>query len=300
MGKAKNLLEQLKDTIGSKPPSVSFEFFPPKTYNAVDNLFAEVKKFENLSPSFVSVTYGAGGSTKKLTYDIVKGIKENTSLKPAAHLTCVGAPKDEIDAIARSYLDIGVNRIVALRGDPPAMKGKYEPHPQGYAYSSELITGLKKLGNFDISVAAFPEVHPEARSAKDDLNYLKEKIDCGADRAITQYCFDTDTILRFLENARKIGIKAPIVPGIVPISSFKQIVNFSQRCGASVPKWMYDLFDGTDDKPETIKSLSYLIAAEQCRLLLQEGVENFHFYTLNRYELVSEICHLIGIKEQNA
>jgi methylenetetrahydrofolate reductase (NADPH) len=288
-------IDQIKEFTGKAKPQVSFEFFPARTEAGIQKLKETISELEKLSPRFVSVTYGAGGSTRELTYDIVKHIKENTGLNPAAHLTCVNASRDEINAVAKSYLDIGVNRIVALRGDVPGFDGKYIPQENGYAYADDLVAGLCELGDFDISVAAYPEVHPQAPSLDFDLDHLKRKIDAGAKRAITQYCFDTDLVLQFIDKARAKNINAPIVAGVVTMNGFEQLINFSKRCGASVPKWLIELFDGADSDPKTRDMLSVVIAAEQCRLLMQEGVEEFHFYTLNRPDLTIAVCRLLGL-----
>jgi methylenetetrahydrofolate reductase (NADPH) len=287
---------QLKETDFAKKPKISFEFFPPRTPAGVDKLKETVTELEKLSPRFVSVTYGAGGSTRELTYDIVKHIKQNTSLKPAAHLTCISATRAEIDAVAQTYLDIGVNRIVALRGDVPNGVGKYVPQADGYAYADDLVAGLCALGDFDISVAAYPEMHPEAKSLEADIDHLKNKIDAGAKRAITQYCFDTDAILRFIDKARTKGITAPIVAGVVTMNGFEQLLSFSKRCGASVPKWIIDIFNGSDNDPKTRDMLAVIVAAEQCRLLMQEGIDEFHFYTLNRPDLAAAVCRVLGVR----
>lgn len=289
-------VEQIKDSISGKAPKVSFEFFPPRTEKGIDNLKDNIAKLEELSPAYVSVTYGAGGTTQEKTFEIVKYIKENTSLEPAAHLTCVNATCEEINNVAKSYLDIGVNKIVALRGDVPGGDGDYEPYPGGYAYADNLVEGLIGLGDFDISVAAYPEVHPQAPNADFDLHHLKKKIDNGAKRAITQYCFDTDDVVNFIERARAIGIDAPIVPGIVLMNGFEQLISFSKRCGASIPSWMHDIFAGADQSPEACDMASVAVAAEQCRLLMQEGVDEFHFYTLNRAEPTMAVCRLLGVK----
>lgn len=289
-------LEQIKNSFANKPPKISFEVFPPRSEAGFVKLKENISELEKLAPSYISVTYGAGGSTKEKTYDIVKHIKQNTSLEPAAHLTCVNATADEINAVAKSYLDIGVNKIVALRGDVPNGNGKYEPYPDGYAYADNLVYGLMQLGDFDISVAAYPESHPQAPSSDFDLQHLKRKIDAGAKRAITQYCFDTDQVLHFIDKARKIGINAPIVPGIVMMNGFEQLISFSKRCGANVPKWMYKIFEGADKSPETCDMASVVIASEQCRLLMQEGINEFHFYTLNRANPAIAVCRLLGVK----
>ncbi len=289
-------LLQIKDSIGSNAPKISFEFFPPRSEVSIEKLKSEIKVLEALSPHFVSVTYGAGGTTSELTYDIVKHIKQNTSLHPAAHLTCVNSTKEQTNNTARSYLDIGVNRIVALRGDVPGFTGDYIPHPGGYAYADELVAGLKELGNFDISVAAYPEIHPQAPSSDFDIAHLKRKMDAGADRAVTQYCFDTDVVLKFIEKARKNGVNGPITAGIVTMNSFEQLKSFSKRCGSSIPQWMIDIFDGSDGHPQSRDMAAVAVAAEQCRLLMEEGIDQFHFYTLNRADLTIAVCRLLGIK----
>lgn len=294
----KNNLLPLNETIDRHAPEVSFEFFPPKSDDAINSLKNTILSLEKFSPRFVSVTYGAGGSTKENTFKIIKWIKENTSVNPAAHLTCVGASKDEINEVAKSYLNIGVNRIVALRGDMPGFKGKYEPRADGYAYASDLVAGLMKLGDFDISVAAYPETHPEAISPEKDIEHLKRKIDAGAARAITQMCFDTETLLRFIDKARKNGIKAPIIPGVVTIAGFAQLVNFAKNCGASVPKWLHTLFEQADENPALRDNLATIVASEQCRILMQEGIKEFHFYTLNRAPVTENVCHLLGIRRK--
>jgi methylenetetrahydrofolate reductase (NADPH) len=275
--------------------SVSFEFFPPKTEKMQEQLWDSVARLAPLNPGFVSVTYGAGGSTRERTHETVLKLKRESHLKPAAHLTCVAASQAEVDSVARLYWQEGIRHIVALRGDPPD-GGKYEPHPQGYAYAVDLVRGLKKIGDFEISVAAYPEGHPEATSKQADLDNLKRKIDAGATRAITQYFFETETYLRFLERARKAGIDVPIVPGILPVTNFAQVVKFSKACGASVPQWMADLFRGLDDDPDTRRLVAATMAAEQCRALAGEGVKEFHFYTLNRADLVYAICHILGVR----
>lgn len=289
-------LEQIKESVSGQPPKVSFEFFPPRTDNGIEKLKENISSLEKLSPAYCSVTYGAGGSTQEKTYEIVKYIKENTSIKPAAHLTCVNATREEINNVAKSYLDIGVNKIVALRGDVPGGTGIYEPKVEGYAYADNLVEGLMKLSDFDISVAAYPEVHPQAPDADFDLEHLKRKIDAGAKRAITQYCFDNDKILSFIDKARDIGIDAPIVPGVVLMNGFEQLKSFSKRCGANIPEWMFEIFNGADENPEICDMASVVVAAEQCRLLMQEGIKEFHFYTLNRAQPSIAVCRLLGVK----
>jgi len=276
-------------------PKVSFEFFPPKSDEGEKKLWDVIKRLEQLAPQFVSVTYGAGGSTRDKTREIVGRIDKETSLSPAAHLTCVEATKEEIDEIVQGYWDDGVRRIVALRGDPPGMEGKYEPYPGGYPYAHELVKAIKRVGDFKVYIAAFPEVHPEAVSAEADIDYLKEKIDAGATAAITQYCFDTDVLLRFIDKLRKKNVTVPIIPGIMVINNFQQIVNFSERCGASVPGWLHESFKGTESGPEKSKSVAVDVAAEQCKLLMKEGVDQFHFYTLNSADITAEVCGLLGV-----
>lgn len=276
--------------------SVSFEFFPPKTEEMEQTLWSAVTKLAPLKPRFVSVTYGAGGTTRERTHSTVRRIREETALEPAAHLTCVGATKDEIDQVARDYLDAGIRHIVALRGDPPAGVSVYEPHPGGYAFASDLVAGLKRIGDFEISVAAYPEGHPSARSAEDDLDNLKRKVDAGATRAITQYFFDTSVYERFLERTTKAGIAVPIVPGILPVTNFAQVVKFSGACGTDVPKWLAEMFEGLDQDPETRKLVAATVAAEQAQALRALGVADFHFYTLNRAELATAICRRLGIR----
>ncbi|MFZ4125963.1 MAG: methylenetetrahydrofolate reductase [Rickettsiales bacterium] len=276
-------------------PSVSFEFFPPKSADAEAKLWEVIRTLEPLSPRFVSVTYGAGGTTRERTHATVKRIKNETGLQPAAHLTCVGASRDEIKEIAQSYWDAGVRHIVALRGDAPAGES-YTPHPNGYAYADTLVKGLLEIGDFEISVAAYPETHPEARSAQADMEHLQRKIDAGATRAITQFFFDADVYLRFVERAQKAGIRAEIVPGILPVTNFAQLTKFASMCGASVPDWLGKLFDGLDEKPDQRNLIAAMIAAEQCRMLMLAGVKHFHFYTLNRAELTNAICHILGVR----
>jgi len=290
-------LLSLKNSFLAKKPLVSFEFFPPKTSEMEEKLWRSVKKLENLQPRFVSVTYGAGGSTRERTHKTVVRILKETVLKPAAHLTCIGATRAEIDGIAKEYWDAGVRHIVALRGDAPLDSKQYQPYPGGYDYASDLVLGLKKIGNFEISVAAYPETHPEAKSPEADLDNLKRKIDNGANRAITQYFFDPEVFLGFLDRARKKGIKVPIVPGIIPISNFKQLVKFSAACGASIPKWVEELLSGLDDDQETHNIVSAIIAAEQCRILSEAGINEFHFYTMNRADLTYSVCHLLGMRK---
>jgi len=281
---------------GAQRPLVSFEFFPPKTPEMEAKLWQAVKRLEPLAPRFVSVTYGAGGSTRERTHATVVRIRRETRLEPAAHLTCVGATREEIDAVAEHYWEAGIRHVVALRGDPPLDRGRYTPHPGGYAHASDLVAGLKRVADFEVTVAAFPEVHPEALSAEADLDTLKRKIDAGAARAITQFFFDTEVYLRFVERARARGITVPIVPGILPVTNVAQTRKFAAQCGATLPAWMSGLFEGLDDDPETRRLVAASIAIEQCRLLQAEGVREFHFYTLNRADLAVAICHMLGVR----
>ncbi|MBL0319988.1 MAG: methylenetetrahydrofolate reductase [NAD(P)H] [Alphaproteobacteria bacterium] len=293
----KLILEELKYTARYAAPTVSFEFFPPKNEEMEHKLWDAIAELAPLNPHFVSVTYGAGGSTRERTHATIKGILETTRLKPAAHLTCVAATREEVDEVAKTYWDMGVKHIVALRGDAPDGANKYVPHPHGYAYADELVRGLRDIGDFEISVAAYPEVHPEAISAKSDLDYLKQKIDAGATRAITQYCFDTEQMLRFIDKARKVGITAPLVPGIVPVGHFDQLVRFSKRCGATMPDWLFTLFEHIPHDSQTARTLAIMVAVEQCRILQAEGIDTFHFYTLNRADLIVSICEVLGIRQ---
>ncbi len=281
------------------PPALSFEFFPPRTEALETQLWACIRRLESLAPYFVSVTYGAGGTTQARTHDTVCRLITETSLTPAAHLTCVGASRGEVDDVARRYWDAGVRHIVALRGDPPPGQA-YTPHPQGYAYAADLVAGLKRIADFEISVAAYPETHPTATSPEADLENLKRKLDAGATRAITQYFFETETYLRFLDRALAAGITAPLVPGIMPVSNFAQAKKFSAMCGASVPEWLGALFEGTEEDPETRRMVAAVVAAEQVRLLQANGVDEFHFYTLNRPDLTYAIAHLLGVRPDPA
>ncbi|GAB3128980.1 methylenetetrahydrofolate reductase [Novispirillum itersonii] len=282
----------------TKPIEVSFEFFPPKTEKMQENLWTCVKRLAPLAPSFVSVTYGAGGSTRERTHDIVTSITRDFGIPAAAHLTCVAATREEVNAVAQEYWDAGIRHLVALRGDPPDGETDYLPHPGGYAYAADLIEGLKAVADFEISVAAYPEVHPQALSARDDLDNLKRKIDAGATRAITQYFFDADTYRRFVDRAQAAGIGVPIVPGILPVTNFSQVVKFSRACGTTVPAWLRDRFEGLDDDPRTRELVAATTAAELCEDLQKDGVRNFHFYTLNRADLTYAICHILGVRPQ--
>lgn len=286
---------QLEKSQAGKPPAVSFEFFPPKTADSLERLKVTINELAKFQPKYFSITYGAGGTTKDKTFELVKYIKENTNIPPAAHLTCVGAKKEETEAIARSYLDIGVNRIVALRGDLPGFVGEYVPLEGGYAYADSLVKGLLSIGDFDISVAAYPECHPQAKSMDADIEHLKRKQDAGAKRAITQYCFDTDVIIEFIEKARKGGVTMPIVPGILNVYNFSQTISFSARCGASVPDWAKELYEGVSDQKAS-DAISTKLALEQCQRLMQEGIDQFHFYTLNQYDVAKSVCQALNIK----
>jgi methylenetetrahydrofolate reductase (NADH) len=276
-------------------PVVSFEFFPPKSVAMEQTLWQAVTRLAPLAPRFVSVTYGAGGSTRERTHATVARIRRETELEPAAHLTCVGASREEIDAVARGYWDAGIRHIVALRGDPPAGGNGYTPHPLGYAGAFDLVAGLKRIADFDISVAAYPEVHPEAVSEAADLDNLKRKLDAGATRAITQFFFDVDRYLRFRDRVAAAGIAAPVVPGILPIVDFAQAKKFAAACGASVPSRLEAEFVEVDDDPHARAAVSERVAVAQCRRLIDAGIEALHFYTLNRAELVSAICASLGI-----
>ncbi len=299
MKSVQQLHERRSRLVGDGEITVSFEFFPPKTERMEEALWTSIRRLEPLAPEFVSVTYGAGGSTRERTHSTVARIVKETHLDPAAHLTCVGATREEVDEVVRGYWDAGVRRIVALRGDPAAGVGaRYEPHPGGYQSTADLVRGIKAIGKFDVSVSAYPEKHPESTTVASDLDTLKAKIDAGADRAITQFFFDNAHFLRYLEAARKHGIWAPIVPGIVPIHNFKQVSGFATRTGASVPAWLARRYEGLDDDPATMHLVAAAVAAEQVLDLVDEGIRQFHFYTLNRADLVYAICHLLGLRPQ--
>src|SRR5262245_2297275 len=277
--------------------SVSFEFFPPATEEMEVTLWDSIKRLAPLGPSFVSVTYGAGGSTRERTHATVARILKETAVKPAAHLTCVAASCGEIDAIVGGYWEIGVRHIVALRGDPQSGTGtRFCPHPKGYPTSAALLAGIKRIADFEISVATYPEGHPETASPDDDIDVLKAKIDAGAGRAITQFFFENEIYLRFLDKVRGKGIDIPITPGIVPVQNFKQTAKFAQRAGAKVPQWLAERFEGLDNDPETRKLIAATVAAEQVLDLVDHGIKEFHFYTMNRADLVFAICHLLGLR----
>lgn len=277
-------------------PNVSFELFPPATDEMQEKLWQSLARLAPLAPRFVSVTYGAGGSTRERTHDTVVNLQRKLGLRPAAHLTCVNADKTEIESVAQRYWQAGVRHIVALRGDPPQGEGKFKPHPRGYTCAAELVTGLKRIADFEISVAAHPETHPDAVSPAADLDNLKRKQDAGAARGITQFFFDVEVFLRFRDAAVRRGVSMPLVPGILPVTNFQQVQKFAALCGASVPASLTHHFEGLDDDPETRRLVAAHVAGEQCRRLHAEGVNEFHFYTLNRAELTRAICHLLGVR----
>lgn len=285
---------------GPVAPKVSFEFFPPKTEEMEQTLWKSIERLAVLAPRFVSVTYGADGSTRQRTHTAVARILKETPLTAAPHLTCVGAGRGEIDDIARGYWDMGIRHLVALRGDPPRGNDIYRPHPDGYAYAAELVAGLRRVADFDVSVAAYPEVHPEAPNAEFDLDNLKRKLDAGATRAITQFFFDVETYLRFRDRCAKRQIESQIVPGILPITRFPQLERFAEQCGATVPAWLRERFDGLDEDADTRRLIAASVAIEQVRQLKKEGIDEFHFYTLNRSELTYAICHALGVRPQQA
>jgi methylenetetrahydrofolate reductase (NADH) len=280
---------------------VSFEFFPPKTDEMEARLWETVTRLEPLKPKFVSVTYGAGGSTRERTGRTIKRILTETGIPAAAHLTCVGATREEVDVVIREFQGIGIQRFVALRGDPASGVGNiYRPHPGGYQNGADLVAGLKAIADFDISVAAYPEKHPESPDFATDIEMLKRKVDNGATRAITQFFFDNDLYERYVERVRRAGIYVPIVPGIQPVHSFRQVANFSSKAGAHVPAWLAERFDGLENDPQTHALVASAVAAEQVMDLVERGVGDFHFYTMNRADLVFAICHMIGIRADGA
>lgn len=280
--------------------NVSFEFFPPKTEKMEETLWQSFGLLSQMNPKFVSVTYGAGGTTRERTHDIVARIHKRTGLHVAAHLTCIGHTREEIAEIVTGYWKEGIRHIVALRGDPPGdMGGRYAPTPGGYEYASDLVAGLKKIAPFEISVAGYPEGHPEAVNAQMDLLHLKAKVDAGADRVITQFFMYPEKFLQFRDRAAAAGINVPIVPGILPITNFTRVVEFAERCATRVPRWMRQLFEGLDGHPRTRELVAATVASEQCRVLHEEGVRDFHFYTLNRAELTLAICHMLGMRAKH-
>ena len=285
--------------VGNGDIEVSFEFFPPKTEKMEEALWTAVRRLEPLAPGFVSVTYGAGGSTRERTHNTVSRLVGETSLKPAAHLTCVNATKAEVDDVVRGYAAAGIRHIVALRGDPPAGVGtRYQPHPGGYAQAADLVASIKRIGGFEVSVGGYPEKHPESATFEADIDHLKAKVDAGADRIITQFFFDNVHYLRFLERVRARGIWCPVLPGIVPIHNFKQVSSFGAKTGTTMPAWLARRFEGLDDDPATTHLVAAAVAAEQVLDLVDQGVRQFHFYTLNRADLVYAICHLLGLRSR--
>jgi len=274
-------------------PRFSFEYFPPATPAAEERFRDTVVRLGDLAPDFVTVTYGAGGTTQERTFKAIDWVRRETDLQPAAHLTCVGASRAQIDAVAEKYWESGVRRIVAIRGDAPKGSSGYEPHPQGYAYAADLVAGLRRVADFDISVSAYPEVHPEARDAAADLDNLKRKIDAGAKRAITQFFFDPDDYLRFIDRARAAGIEAPIVPGILPIVNFDRTLQMAESCKAAMPRWLIDLYAELEEDNEVRFPVAVSVAAELCRYLMARGAEDFHIYTLNRADLTAALCRLL-------
>jgi len=286
----------------SKRPAISFEFFPPKTAEMELGLWDTIKRLAPLTPSFVSVTYGAGGSTRERTHSTIARILAETELLPAAHLTCVGAAQGEIDDIVGRYYELGVRHIVALRGDPPGGIGTpFSTHPDGYQTSADLVAGIKRQhGDIEVSVSAYPEKHPESRDFDADIDVLQAKVDAGATRAITQVFFDNDLYFRYLDRVRARGISIPVVPGIMPMHNFKQARNFVTRAGTTVPAWLAEKFDGLDDDPDTRKLVAATVAAGQVQKLAKHGVDTFHFYTMNRADLVFAISHLLGIRPAGA
>ena len=278
-------------------PRVSFEFFPPKTPEAEASLWKTVERLAPLNPEFVSVTYGADGSTRERTHQVIKSILTKTSLKPVPHLTCVGAPREEIDAIADEYWNMGVRQIVALRGDPEGgAEADYVPHPDGYAYASDLVQGLLEKHPFELFVAAYPETHPQAVSEDADLENLKRKVDAGGHRAITQFFFDNEIFLRFRDRVAAAQIDVELIPGILPVTNFNTLVRFAGACGASIPQSLSTLFEGLDGDPTTRQLIAAHAAVSQVEDLGREGVEDFHFYTLNRADLSFAVCHALGVR----
>jgi methylenetetrahydrofolate reductase (NADPH) len=287
---------------GHRPPAISFEFFPPKTAEMERNLWETIKRLAPLRPNFVSVTYGAGGSTRERTHSTIARILAETELTPAAHLTCVDAPCADVDDVVARYHTVGVRHIVALRGDPIGGIGSaYTPHAQGYRSSTDLVASIKRRHpDIEVTVSAYPEKHPESTSLDADIDMLKAKVDAGASRAITQFFFDNDLYFRYLDRVRARGVTIPIVPGILPVQNFKQAANFAKRAGASMPDWLAAKFEGLDDDPETRKLVAATVAAGQVQKLAKHGVNTFHFYTMNRADLVFAISHLLGIRPSGA
>ncbi len=286
----------LKDLVAdSRPIGVSFEFFPPRTAQMEEQLWRAVKRLEPLAPNFVSVTYGAGGSTRERTHATVKRIAEETSLKPAAHLTCVAATRDEVDDVVRLYWQAGVRHIVALRGDMPETGAIYAAHPQGYASTPELIAGIRAIAPFAVSVSCYPERHPDSPSFEHDLDLLKRKVEAGASRAVGQFCFDNDAFTRLRDRADRWGISIPIVPGLLPSTNFKSVARMAERCGASIPSWLASLYQGLDDDLESRRVVAASVLAEQVTELHARGFDQFHFYTLNQADLTYATCRILGL-----
>jgi methylenetetrahydrofolate reductase (NADPH) len=285
--------------LGERPvPNISFEFSPPKGPKSEESLWEAIRRLEPLNPSFVSVTYGAGGSTRERTHRTVVRMLKETTLRPAAHLTCVEASRAEVDEVVRDYWDAGIRHIVALRGDPPgSLGGAYTPPADGYANATELTAGIKAIAPFEVSVGLYPQIHPESPSLEHDIEVLKAKVDAGATRAISNFFFDIDGYLQFIERVRKAGVTIPILPGIMPVSSFSGLSNMAHRIGVSIPAWLGNLFEGLDEDPETRRLVAASVAAEMCVRLSEEGFNDFHFYTLNRADLTYAICRILGVRD---
>ncbi|MDR3513208.1 MAG: methylenetetrahydrofolate reductase [NAD(P)H] [Caulobacteraceae bacterium] len=282
-------------------PNLSFEFSPPRTPDSEESLWVAIRRLEPLAPEFVSVTYGAGGSTRERTHRTVRRILEETTLKPAAHLTCVDAARGEVDEVVRDYWDAGIRHLVALRGDPPgALGGVYQPRADGYANATELVAAIARIAPFEISVGLYPQKHPESPSIAHDIDVLKAKVDAGATRAITQFFFDVDGFLRFVDQVRKAGVTIPILPGVMPVTNYKALVRMAGPCGIVLPDWLATLFEGLDEDPDTRRLVASSLAAETCARLQEEGFSDFHFYTLNRADLVYAICRVLGAREARA
>ena len=290
-----NIQNQLSSLVDNpKPINVSFEFFPPKNLAMEEELWQSITSLEHLNPQFISVTYGAGGSTRERTHNTIARILKETKLKPAPHLTCIASSKEEISEIANNYWQIGVRHIVALRGDMPSQSPNYQLHPNGYSFANELVYALKKIANFEISVAGYPEKHPEAKNLQEDIDNLKRKVDAGADRIITQFFFNVEYFLEFVNICQQKQINIVIVPGILPVANITQVQHFAKMCGTKIPDWLIKIFSGLEKSPETRKLIATVVAVEIARILYQNGVNNFHFYTLNRSDVTSAICHVLN------